>query len=180
MIVVLRLACRLPLGQVRRYLREVHQLAVSEGEVVAVLALAAACGTPVVDALLAAVRAEPVVHADETSWREQGQNGYLWSVSTPTRHYYARGSRQKGMVDTLLGDGFSGVLGTRGPADNNAAERSVRPLAVVRKISGGTRSAAGSLTRTMLSTITQSWQAQGQHLLDAWTTLLRDPTTAPV
>ncbi|MHB8574768.1 MAG: IS66 family transposase [Dehalococcoidia bacterium] len=86
-------------------------------------------------------------------------------------------SRSTGAFEKAL---LTFVADPRVPADNNAAERSVRPLVVVRKISGGTRSAAGSLTRTVLSTITQSWQAQGQHQLDTWTALLRDPSTAPV
>ena len=32
------------------------------------------------------------------------------------------------------------------PSDNNAAERSLRPVVISRKISGGTRSAAGTVT----------------------------------
>ena len=37
------------------------------------------------------------------------------------------------------------------PPDNNAAERSLRPLVISRKISGGTRSAAGSDTKMTLA-----------------------------
>jgi hypothetical protein len=59
---------------------------------------------------LAAIRAGPVVHGDETGWREAGRNGYLWSFSTPTARYYTYGSREKGMVDTVLGADFHGVL----------------------------------------------------------------------
>src|SRR3990172_10900325 len=39
----------------------------------------------------------------------------------------------------------------RVPSDNNAAERSLRPLVVSRKISGGTRSHAGSDTKMTLA-----------------------------
>jgi hypothetical protein len=66
------------------------------------------------------------------------------------------------------------------PADNNAAERSVRPVAVRHKLPGGTRSAAGTLARTTFWTLVDSFHAQGKRLLDAWVALLRDPALAPV
>ena len=47
------------------------------------------------------------------------------------------------------------------PADNNLAERSLRPLVVCRKISGGTRSSEGSKTRMGLASLFATWQARG-------------------
>lgn len=53
----------------------------------------------------------PVVHGDETSWREGGQNGYLWSLSNPTVRYFEyRKSRGGQIVTELLGEDFGGVL----------------------------------------------------------------------
>jgi hypothetical protein len=46
-------------------------------------------------------------------------------------------------------------------ADNNRAERLLRPLVVQRKVSGGTRSAAGSATRLGLASLFQTWHARG-------------------
>jgi transposase len=46
-------------------------------------------------------------------------------------------------------------------ADNNLAERSLRPLVVSRKISGGTRSSEGSETRMGLASLFHTWQARG-------------------
>jgi hypothetical protein len=43
---------------------------------------------------------------------------------------------------------------------NNLAERSVRPLVVTRKISGGTRSPKGSETRMGLASLFGTWTAQ--------------------
>lgn len=51
------------------------------------------------------------------------------------------------------------------PSDNNAAERSLRPLVVMRKVSGGTRSDTGSNTVAVLMSIFMTWQAQNKDLL---------------
>jgi len=47
------------------------------------------------------------------------------------------------------------------PAHNNLAERSVRPLVIARKISGGSRSSKGSATRMGLASLFRTWMAQG-------------------
>ena len=52
----------------------------------------------------------PVVHADETGWREDGHNGYVWTFSTPTERYFLRRGRGQAVVDEVLGDQFAGVL----------------------------------------------------------------------
>ena len=56
------------------------------------------------------IRASPVVHADETGWRQNGNNGYVWTFSTPTERYFLRRGRGKAVVDEALGESFSGVL----------------------------------------------------------------------
>jgi transposase len=45
------------------------------------------------------------------------------------------------------------------PPDNNLAERSLRPLVIMRKISGGSRSAQGSQTRMTLFSLLSTWAA---------------------
>ncbi len=44
---------------------------------------------------------------------------------------------------------------------NNLAERQVRPLVVMRKIMGGSRSEAGSQTTMRLASLFQTWHSQG-------------------
>jgi transposase len=58
------------------------------------------------------------------------------------------------------------------PADNNAAERSLRHLVTSRKISGGTRSPQGTDTKMMLSSLFGTWRAQGTNPLLACRQLL--------
>ena len=60
--------------------------------------------------MLEQVRASPVVQADETGWREDGANGYVWTFSTPTERYFLRRGRGKAVVDEVLDESFGGVL----------------------------------------------------------------------
>ena len=60
--------------------------------------------------ILERIRGSPVVHADETGWREDGDNGYLWTSSTPGERYFLRRGRDKAVVDEVLGAEFAGVL----------------------------------------------------------------------
>jgi transposase len=84
----------------------------SVGAIVAASRLVAERGAPEVDRIQARMRASPRVHADETGWRQNGKNGYIWTFSTPTERYFLYGGRDKGMVTQGLGDAFSGVLVT--------------------------------------------------------------------
>jgi hypothetical protein len=47
------------------------------------------------------------------------------------------------------------------PSTNNQAERNLRPLVIARKVSGGTRSPAGSRTRMTLASIAATARLQG-------------------
>ena len=64
------------------------------------------------------------------------------------------------------------------PGTNNAAERSVRPVAVRRKISGGTRSPAGTTAFTRPATLFGTWRARGLDPLIACRRLLLDQAPA--
>jgi transposase len=289
LIATLRAELRLPVGLIRWYLEAVHGLELSVGAIVGALHRVAARGAATVAAIRDAIRASPVVHADETGLREDGANGYLWSFSTARERYFVRAGRHKEVVDAVLGPAFAGVLVTdfyaaydhydgphqrcwthllrdvrtlveRHPADaalaawaaqvravydrarrvtsadpavrararrrceadllaacapyidgaapavphavlcrriakylpelfafvedpaipatNNAAERSVRPVVVQRKISGGTRSLAGSATFTTLATLFGTWRARGLDPLIECRTLLLAPAPA--
>ena len=311
LIVVLREVGRLPLATIQWYLRTVHRLPLSRGALVAVVQGASQRGQAAVAQIREAIRASPVVHGDETGWREDGRNGYIWTFSTPTARYFLRRPRTKEVVDEVLGDSFEGVLvsdfyaayhhyeglhqrcwahllrdihdlrvrspddqplqdwamavhalyqeavafaspeeGTRFgqqeayerrlrqlclpfagpegehtedpdtsdagragaaaampteaaaapvqrtlcarilrhleelfvfvglpevPPDNNAAERSLRPLVTSRKISGGTRSDAGTEAKTTLASLVGTWQARGLDPLEQFRHLLISP-----
>lgn len=64
-------------------------------------------------------------------------------------------------VESFLPERFVCVAIPGVPAQNTLAERSVRPLVLARKISGGTRSPRGSETRMGLASLFGTWMAQG-------------------
>lgn len=84
-------------------------------------------------------------------------------------------------IAKYLSELFTFVADPAVPATNNAAERSVRPVVIQRKISGGTRSTAGSSTFTSLATLFGTWRARGLDPLSACRRLLLDqPRPLPV
>ncbi len=112
-IAYLRTSLRLPLRHIRDLLRALHGFEVSLGEIVELLHRISTHAQPVLAALLTEIRASPAVQADETGWREDGKNGSIWSVSTPTVRYYEyHHSRAGEVVKRLIGDEFAGVLGS--------------------------------------------------------------------
>ncbi len=284
LIATLREEGRLPIRIIQWYLQTVHQLSVSVGAIVAACHSVARCGRAALEEIREKVRGSPVVNADETGWRESGHNGYVWTFSTPTERYFTRGTREKEMVDRVLGDAFHGILVSdfyaaynhydgwkqrcwahllmdihdvrvcypddasvqtlakdlhelflearasshpdrdqrrlarwdferralaicgpycedpaaaqrrlsaritrfikelfvfvgdpEVPADNNAAERSLRHLVTCRKISGGTRSGAGTATKMALSSLFGTWRARRHDPLLTCRLLLRSP-----
>ena len=279
LIATLRTVMRLPIRQIQLYLHTLHGVRISVGEIVELLHRISRQMQPQLAALKEEIRASPAVQADETGWREDGLNGYIWSVCTPRIRYYEYHHSRGGEVVThLIGPDYSGVLGSdfyagynshQGlhqrcwvhflrdghelkekhphdeplhcwaaavkaiyeqavewvqhgpdpqlsarqqqqarvaqqhvfeqqlrevcrpyvgtdapqhtlcerverflpelfvfvavpgvPAHNNLAERSIRPLVVARKISGGTRSPKGSQTRMGLASLFGTWMAQ--------------------
>jgi hypothetical protein len=103
--------CRMPVRLIRKLLGALYGLWLSVGEICQVLQRVAARGQPAYEALLQQLRTSRVVHADETGWRENGKNGYAWSFSTPTLHYFVcPQSRSSQVVKETLGTAFGGAL----------------------------------------------------------------------
>ena len=61
---------------------------------------------------------------------------------------------------------------------NNHAERSLRPLVIMRKICFGTRSEAGSLSHSVLTSLLETARRQGKDRIDFLVTLLTKPLAA--
>lgn len=110
LIVTLREAGRWPIEMIQWYLATLHGVELSVGAIVAASRQVAQAGASEVEQIRERVRASPTVHADETGWRQNGKNGYVWTFSTPTERYFVYGGRNKEVVDQVLGDAFAGVL----------------------------------------------------------------------
>jgi transposase len=110
LITVLREEARLPVRVIQTLLATLTGLHLSVGAVIGATARVAVRAQAVVTDLQQAIRASPVVHVDETGWREAGRNGYIWTFSTPQERLFVHGSRARAMVDQVLGETFAGVV----------------------------------------------------------------------
>jgi hypothetical protein len=295
LIAFLSQTLRMPIRRIQAYLQTIHQLSLSAGEIVELLHQVRRTLQEAVETLKQQARASPILHGDETSWRENGLNGYIWAFSTPgdqgVRYYEYDPSRGRQVVRRILGSQFDGhlvsdfygsynvyagkhqrcwvhllrdlhalkqqhaqdaavvewaqdvralydqaqtwlasqeqpsqeareaqyvslvarvhrlglayarvkqhacqalakrllrhedelfqfVLVAGLSADNNLAERSIRPLVVIRKISGGSRSAEGTKTRMALASLFETWQARGHNPFNECLKLLSQAATS--
>ncbi len=81
------------------------RLKISTGAVNQMLATVSALGQSALARLHETLRQSEYVHGDETGWRENGKNGYLWSFSTPTAAYFTLPKTRAGHVVTdVLGE----------------------------------------------------------------------------
>lgn len=297
LIAYLRNTLRLPIRRIQAYLSSLHQLQLSAGEIVELLHQLRRTLQDELSKLKQQARASPILHGDETSWRENGQNGYIWAFSTPgddaVRYYEYDHSRSQAVLKRVLGGKFAGHLvsdfycgynqyagkhqrcwthllrdlhelkqaheqeaevqswaqSVRGlyeqasewlheqhqpsqeqrervyveltsgshrlglqyaraakhpccalskrllrhedelfqfvlieglSASNNLAERSIRPLVVCRKISGGTRSEEGTKTRMGLASLFETWQARKLNPFDECLKRLKQLACSPL
>lgn len=110
-VAVLHGRYRVPMKEIRRLLQELCGLRISDGEIVALLDGVVGAGEAELHRLLEAVRGSPAVCADETGWREDGRNGWLWTFSTPrVRYFECRDTRAGTVPKEVLGEDFGGVV----------------------------------------------------------------------
>jgi len=288
LIAHLATSSRMPVEQIKGLLESLGGLRISKGEISEILHRVAEIGEKEYLNLRNEIRGSPVVNADETGWRQDGVNGYIWSFSTPNARYFVYNrSRAADVPKSVLGGNWPGrlvcdfysaygvldvvcqrcwvhllrdlkklkdkhekntdvatwvdavsevykrakefeseipkyrlaakmgferelmalalpFLGQKKPqsvlagriekflaelfvfveepevpSDNNAAERSVRPSVIARKISGGTRSARGSNTRMILMSLFGTWKLRGLETMSQCRTLLASSQTIP-
>jgi len=100
------------------------------------------------------------------------------SEPDPDLPYATLAKRLRKYLDEL----FTFVRDPQVPATNNTAERSLRPLVIARKVSGGTRSEAGSTTRMILYSVCATARVQGKDPIAICQQLLLAPpgTSSPL
>ena len=87
---------------------------------------------PTRDALVEALRASPVVYADETGWKQGGRRVWLWVFTNLRETVYeilpGRGFEQAASV---LGKNYAGTLGVDGWAPYASRKRRYRPATTI-------------------------------------------------
>ncbi len=113
LIAYLRTVMRLPVRQIQAYLASLHGLRISSGEIVGLAQRVHEQLEPQLVEVKQQIRASPAVQMDETGWREEGSNSYVWCACTPQLRYYEyHHSRGSEVVKAVLGASFEGVLGS--------------------------------------------------------------------
>lgn len=99
-----RYRLRLPMNKIRESLRDLYDFHISEGEIVAVLADAETLFGKDYAALTTLIQEASAVYADETGWRMDGKNWFLWVFATTTgTQYVIEDTRGKGVPVRALG-----------------------------------------------------------------------------
>ena len=274
---------RTPLAKIRELAFTLYRIPVSEGGIQKILGALKKKSGPQYAEILKEIRKAKVKHADETSWRVQGQNHWCWLFATQKAAYYTiEETRGKGVSkkvlegsppsSVLVRDDYAGyacieanhqscwshllrvshelvalpaaskemtdlhfeltsmfaelsilvarrfdhasrqtahaehlkkleaiearpyeykdskkvqtrirnqhaklltaLLFKNVPLTNNHAERQIRPMAVTRKISGGSQSNNGASIHAVLMSIVQTMSLKGQDIMDAVPKLL--------
>ena len=111
LIATLAIAKRMPQRAIQKLLKGLYGVHISLGEITEILHKVAGFAKGAVQSILRRIRGSPHAHGDETGWREDGINGYLWSLSTPElRYFHFDRSRAGAVAKRLLGLCFGGVL----------------------------------------------------------------------
>ncbi|NIM06284.1 MAG: IS66 family transposase [Armatimonadetes bacterium] len=128
LVAYLAIKGRMTKRTIQSFLRAVYGLHLGLGEITKILHTVAECGREEKERLLALVRGSPYINADETGWREDGLNGYIWTFSTKDVRYFAfRKSRSGEVAKEAIGDEYLGTVVTDRYAAYNAllAERQI-------------------------------------------------------
>jgi transposase len=109
--VILRVRHRLPFRMIAQLLADMAGLRVSAGGLVKQLKRIARWLDGKYQDLIRQMRASPYVHADETGWRMDGRNFWLWAFTDPTFTLYHIDESRGGKVPLkLLGKAFDGTI----------------------------------------------------------------------
>ena len=98
---------------IQAFLAALYGLHLGLGEISEILHTVADYGRAEMNRLLNLVRGSPYINADETGWREDGLNGYIWTFSAKdVRYFIYRRSRSGEIPKEAIGDEYEGVVVT--------------------------------------------------------------------
>lgn len=104
-ILIWKYVCRMSFEIIVETLFQTYGVGVTTGSLITILQRAKKWLGPEYGILLSIIRGSPIKHADETSWRIKGLNGWLWAFLTKDTIYYTiEHSRGKGVAEKVLSD----------------------------------------------------------------------------
>ena len=106
-----RYRLRLPLARIKESLLDLYDFRISEGEIVEKLKDAEILFGKDYKAISVLIEEAKVVYADETGWRMEGENWWLWVfVSATGTRYVIEDTRGKGVAERALGTNTDRVI----------------------------------------------------------------------
>ena len=110
---LMRVQYRLPYRLITQLLLDLPGLPVSSGAVARPVQRMGTWLEGEYDRLRIFLRSSPAVNMDETSWRVDGHNAWLWTLLDPT-HTLSHMDKSRGskVVRDMLGEAFGGILST--------------------------------------------------------------------
>jgi len=100
-----RYRLRLPMERIKESLLDLYNFKISEGEIVATLKDAEALFGKDYEAIKVMIQDAHAVYADETGWRMDGKNWWLWVFATTKgTQYVIEDTRGKGVPEKVLGE----------------------------------------------------------------------------
>lgn len=101
----------LTLGKIKKQLRDEYDVEISTGELSEILKNTAKALDPIYCDLAKMIRKQNCIYIDETGWRNDGDNYWLWTFSNERISYFRiQKSRGGKLVQSLLGKNFPGIL----------------------------------------------------------------------
>jgi transposase len=101
----------LTLLKIQKLLMDQYSLHLSTGQVSEIISRTASKFADAYDDLKTSLHDQSHLHVDETGWRIDGKNAWLWSFSNQDVSIYTIDpSRGQGVVEEVLGEVFGGVL----------------------------------------------------------------------
>jgi len=117
---------QIPYRKVQHILRNLFGMPLVPASAMAFDRQATLRGLPLYEKLGAMLKSSDAVHADETSWRENGQGRYLWFGGNEHLAIYQIADRSGDSAVRLLGNDFDGTLITDAYAAYNAVNAAHR------------------------------------------------------
>jgi transposase len=101
----------LTLPKIAKLLRDQYALEISTGQISEMISRAADKFASSYEDLKTSLLDQDHLHVDETGWRLNGKNAWLWSFSNTNLSFYTIDpTRAQGVVEEVLGEVFAGVL----------------------------------------------------------------------